>query len=99
MKLIDPEEVYKFANEQMEKETGAYTKGQNKAWGSLKAMLHSRKGFKTIDAEPVVHCKDCIYKSKAKTNKNGFVICPASGMEIKDNDFCSYGTKEKNNKD
>lgn len=49
-----------------------------------------------VDA--VVRCKDCIYEKDAKWNRNGFRICPATHMEIVDDDFCSYGErKEKNN--
>ena len=39
----------------------------------------------------VVRCKNCRYYQSAKVNKKGFLICPASGMEITENDFCSYG--------
>lgn len=50
----------------------------------------------TVDA--VARCKDCIYEKDAKWNRNGFRICPATHMEIVDDDFCSYGErKEKNN--
>lgn len=47
------------------------------------------------DVVPVVRCKDCLYSddSWAKVNEKGFLICPASGMEITDNDFCSYGER------
>lgn len=47
----------------------------------------------TIDAVPVVRCKDCVYYEEAKVNELGFIICRASGMEITDNDFCSYGER------
>lgn len=46
------------------------------------------------DVMLVVRCKDCTYKDSAKVNKNGFLICPASGMEITDDDFCSYGKRK-----
>lgn len=36
------------------------------------------------------HCKTCEYKKRAYVNEKGFLICPASGMEITDDDFCSY---------
>ena len=49
----------------------------------------------TVNAVPVVRCRDCIYKRKAKVNKKGFLICPASGMEITDDDFCSYGERKE----
>lgn len=38
----------------------------------------------------VITCKECRYMQQAKVNKKGFSICLASGMEITDNDFCSY---------
>lgn len=41
-------------------------------------------------APPIGRCKDCAYKQKATVNDKGFLICPASGMEITDDDFCSY---------
>ena len=50
------------------------------------------------DVVPVVRGKDCIYEKDAKWNRKGFRICPATHMEIVDDDFCSYGErKEKNN--
>ena len=47
------------------------------------------------DAVPVVRCKDCVYKASAEVI-DGFLICPASGMEICDDDFCSYGERKEN---
>lgn len=48
---------------------------------------------------PVIRCKDCYYWMKAKVNKKGFLICPASGMEITANDYCSYAEKRECNYD
>ena len=45
----------------------------------------------TVDAVPVVRCRDCAYAQRAKINEKGYRICPASHMEITDDDFCSYG--------
>ena len=44
-------------------------------------------------AETPVLCKYCEYQKDAKVNSKGFLICPASGMEITDRDFCSYGSR------
>lgn len=52
------------------------------------------KSMPTIDAVPVVRCKDCVYKASAEVI-DGFLICPASGMEICDDDFCSYGKRKE----
>ena len=50
---------------------------------------------RNTDAVPVVRCKDCVYKASAEVI-DGFLICPASGMEICDDDFCSYGKRKEN---
>ena len=41
----------------------------------------------------VVRCRDCVYKECAAVNEKGYLICPASGMEITDRDYCSYGER------
>ena len=51
--------------------------------------------FPAADAVPVVRCKECKYKEQARVNKKGFLVCPASGMEITDNDYCSYGERRE----
>ena len=52
----------------------------------------------TIDAVPVVRCGECRYRELAKVNCKGYTICPASGMEITDDDFCSYGERKEDRK-
>lgn len=49
----------------------------------------------TVDAVQVVKCRECMYAKNAKVNKKGFLICPASHMEIVDDDYCSYGEREE----
>ena len=51
---------------------------------------------RNTNAVPVVRCKDCVYKASAEVI-DGFLICPASGMEICDDDFCSYGERKESN--
>lgn len=46
------------------------------------------------DVVEVVRCRDCEYGKEARVNEKGFLICPASGMEITDNDYCSYGVSK-----
>ena len=45
------------------------------------------------DVVEVTFCKDCRYYPTAKVNEKGFLICPASGMEITETDYCSYGSR------
>lgn len=44
-----------------------------------------------VDAVVVTRCEDCEHKERATVNGKGFLICPASGMEVTPDDFCSYG--------
>ena len=45
------------------------------------------------DVVEVLKCKNCYYFKRARINEKGFKICPISGMEITDYDFCSYGDR------
>lgn len=51
--------------------------------------------WNTRPAPPIGRCKDCASKEKATVNAKGFLVCPASGMEITDTDFCSYFEKRE----
>lgn len=44
------------------------------------------------DLAPVVRCRYCINWEKA-TVKDGFLICPKSGMKIMARTYCSYGDR------
>lgn len=48
----------------------------------------------TADVVEVTFCKDCRYYQDAKVNEKGFLICQASGMEITEMDYCSYGQRK-----
>lgn len=62
-----------------------------------KGNEHMNHGPLDIDLGPdvveAVRCKDCRYYQDARINKKGFLICPASGMEITETDYCSYGVR------
>ena len=48
----------------------------------------------TVDAVPVVRCRECIGQCTWVTGVNGTQICGMSGMfVVKDTDFCSYGER------
>ena len=62
-----------------------------------KAMMDFYVALNEVPAADVVEvtfCKDCRYYQDAKVNEKGFLICPASGMEITETDFCSYGQRK-----
>lgn len=58
---------------------------------SCASVVSDFEGLPAADVAEVVRCKDCRYYPTAKVNEKGFLICPASGMEITETDYCSYG--------
>lgn len=69
----------------------------NKAY---KKMKETESVFKKMMADyegrpPVVYCCECDYYEKAEVNEKGFLICPASGMDITPNDYCSYSERKE----
>ena len=58
--------------------------------GAIRRVLQQAQ---SADVVEVVRCKDCRYSERARITDNGLKICAASGMEITDDDFCSYGER------
>ena len=57
-------------------------------WNGLLGLIENAP---TVDAVVVTRCKDCEHMAGALPNDKGFLICPASGMEIIPGGFCSHG--------
>ena len=51
LRLIDADTVYRFAKDQLEKETGAFSKGFNKAMRVIMAAAKNRDAFSTVSLE------------------------------------------------
>ena len=65
---------------------------------SLATMTAAKRAIAEMpaaDVAPVVRCKDCRYSEQAQWNRKGYRICPASHMEIEDDDFCSYAERKE----
>ena len=56
-KYIECEAAYRFAQDQLKKETGAYTKGWNNALSVMKGALHNNDAIPAADVVPVVRAK------------------------------------------
>lgn len=87
----------KWLNEEIPKDPQDYIKeleAENKQLRRERDQA-AEELHRNTDAVPVVRCKDCVYKASAEVI-DGFLICPASGMEICDDDFCSYGERKEN---
>lgn len=46
----------------------------------------------TIDAVPVVRCKDCIH-SESNMSANGLRLCDLLAADVADNDYCFWGER------
>lgn len=87
--LIDREALLSF--EKMDAELCASC-GEHHTAEDIIMMI---KTAPTIDAVPVVRCKDCKFRSSWMMNRNLRYICPESGMFPNgENDFCSYGKRK-----
>ncbi len=49
----------------------------------------------TVDAVPVVRCKDFKHLVAVNVNGKGIPTCRVSGMEVAPDDFCSYGERRE----
>lgn len=73
MKLIDKERLLRSA-------------GYNEEYMSV--GLEYIISAPTVDAVPVIRCKDCKFRNGELGQQN--IIC----INMKDNDFCSYGERK-----
>ena len=85
MRLVDAEELERLFYEQVER-------GATDLFDAFDDALQDAQ---TVDAVPVIRCRECEYAKNAKVNKKGFRICPASHMEIVDDDYCSCGERRQ----
>ena len=81
MRLIDADALYDFVNEQMEKETGAYTRGKNKALNIVKSALHNECAAPTIDPESLRERGHIVWKDR-RVGGYKYIQCPECKKEI-----------------
>ena len=93
-RLIDADALYKFIQDQMEKETGAYTRGKNKAFNIVKSALHNECATPTIDAVAVTRCRECKH-CDPENHHCDHHMGTAAPLRRDPDDFCSYGEKKE----
>ena len=59
-------------------------------WNGLLGLIEKAP---TVDAVPVVRCKDCKHLVAVNVNGKGIPTCRVSGMEVAPDEFCSRGEK------
>ena len=68
----------------------AYDKAHKGPPGGARKLMEEAPA---VDVVAVVRCEYCTCWKKTFVNSKGFRICPASGMDITEDDFCSYGER------
>lgn len=69
-------------------------------WGKI-ILIHDIDNAPTIDAEPVVRCKDCdsyvecAYWFDDKDKRYECHICTAHSIEVGTDDYCSFGERRE----
>jgi hypothetical protein len=92
MRLIDADAILK-ADENSDK---ALVLGSGKSLEMAYALLKKKVAdAPTVDAVPVVRCKDCKHLVAVNVNGKGIPTCRGSGMEVAPDEFCSRGEKER----
>lgn len=61
-------------------------------WNGLLGLIEKAP---TVDAVPVVRCKDFKHLVAVNVNGKGIPTCRVSGMEVAPDDFCSYGERRE----
>lgn len=67
--------------------------GQNEYVYDTNAVLDSIDTQPTIDAVPVVRCRDCKYRADATEKENYLCNCKMLGL-VRPDDFCSFGERK-----
>lgn len=82
MRTIDADKIEKFI------EDGLNSPDKNKRFGHDAIEIMTEIHYsETVDAVPVVRCKDCKYRYGEPGQPN--ILCE----NMKDDDFCSYGER------
>ena len=70
---------------------------QEDRWPESHLIRMAVREQRTVDAVEVVRCKDCKHRAVGWNNGEYQCVNPyygmASGVELRDNDFCSYGER------
>lgn len=97
MRLVDVDEALRLFGEEYEKTKELIHNGESQldslAEGFTEAHHIIKYVLPTVDAVPVVRCKDCKHFVAVNVNGKGIPTCRVSGMEVAPDEFCSRGEK------
>lgn len=87
MRLIDADAL--AANEQAKYEAVHNVRPMEVQTIMHRAIQGALAGAPTIDAVPVVRCKDCVYAEK----EEDILTCRSTAFGVKPDDYCSDGER------
>ena len=97
MRLVDVDEALRLFGEEYEETKELIHNGETQfdslAEGFTEAHHIIKYVLPTVDAVPVVRCKDCKHLVAVNVNGKGIPTCRVSGMEVAPDEFCSRGEK------
>lgn len=108
-KYIEREALYKFCKDQLEEETGAYSKGRNAGLRVAMSAAMNNDAIPAADVRPVIYCKECKHRPSKEYGRiiapkdDGYTdykcpfVCEDSWYNRMpaDDDYCSCGEKSE----
>ena len=85
MRLIDADKIF----------DGKVLMVREEAYDAVHAVIEKINNAPTVDAEPVVRCKDCVNYSSRYSGWH----CYLDGRQTQKNDFCSWGERGEDEAD
>ena len=86
MRLIDADALlYELANQSFP-QSGEYGRARYR-------MLADLRNAPTVDAVPVIRCKDCVYCRDTTDGTRKY--CTSTGSLVNDGDFCSWAERKE----
>lgn len=91
---ISRKSVYQFAKYQLEKETGAYSKGRNDGLKVIMSAVMNNECIHSSDVAEIVRCKDCKYTKKDGGEPPAIYCEKWDRWEMPEDAYCYLGRKK-----
>lgn len=101
MRLIDADDLKEQLKQRYENalkwrgETVYYQRADGEVAAYLEAIMTVNKA-PTVDAVPVVRCKDCEHSKHWYSDKRLCYLWSETGIDVFDDGYCSYGKRSVN---
>lgn len=99
-RLIDADSLFNWGDKKLKNAVKYGNKGIEQLNWSYSTLMMYEIAYEindapTIDAVPVVRCKECKNNPDLKTGTKGMLWCRKWQKEVRKTDFCSYGKRKE----